>query len=129
MKKLFFIFVFIFVGCSRDIPTPAQRLESAQNIANPLQSKIFNTSTFDIFAYEDTSTCKEVMSVYIEGDGFSWITSSRLSNNPTPINPVALKLMSKDTSTCKVYLARPCQFIQNKMCNNSYWSSIGFLMK
>lgn len=128
MQKLFFILVFIFYGCSKDIPTPSQRYETAQLLAqnNNLKQHSFKTSLFNIFAYEKTSTCKEVMSIYIEGDGFSWVTSSMISENPTPINPLSLKLMIKDISTCKVYLARPCQYIRSSMCKNSYWSSHRF---
>ena len=127
MKKLLFIslFIFIFYGCSRNIPTPTQRYQTAQILAEEdgLKSHVFHNSKFDIFAYKKTSTCKDTMSIYIEGDGFAWLTSSLLSSNPTPLNPLALKLMTKDSSTCKVYLARPCQYVQNSTCKKAYWSS------
>lgn len=66
------------------------------------------------------------MRVYIEGDGFAWATRSRLSNDPTPINPIAAKLMLHDSSGCKAYLARPCQYQQAKQCDDRYWSSHRF---
>ena len=130
MKKsiLYITLIFIFMGCSRDIPTPTKRLHVAQDIANVnnLQSQVIKTSTFDIFSYQKLLTCKEVMSVYIEGDGFAWVTSSIISDNPTPINPMSLKLMAQDDSTCKVYLARPCQYTNDSTCKEKYWTSHRF---
>ena len=114
------------MGCSKNIPTPVQRLETASTLAQELNKQIFHTQTFDIFSYQKTLTCKDEMSVYIEGDGLAWITSSILSTDPTPLNPVALKLMVQDDATCKVYLARPCHYIQNKNCDKKYWSSHRF---
>jgi hypothetical protein len=131
MKNLLFIFIFIFAGCSSHILTPQERLDVATKLAqsNALKTRTFTTSTFDIYAYQKTFTCKYEMSVYIEGDGLSWITSSRISKNPTPFNPMALKLMVQDNSTCKIYLARPCQYVQNKLCDESYWTNARFSPK
>lgn len=66
------------------------------------------------------------MRVYFEGDGLSWVSRSRLSDNPTPINPLAAKLMMTDKNDCKVYLARPCQYTLDEKCSNVYWSSRRF---
>lgn len=66
------------------------------------------------------------MRIYIEGDGLSWVTRSRLSDDPTPINPLSAKLMFIDPSTCKAYIARPCQYTQEKGCNPQVWSSHRF---
>ena len=64
--------------------------------------------------------------VYIEGDGFAWRRNSVLSSDPTPKNPVALKLAARDPRAAVLYIARPCQFLdpQNlKTCPPGYWSS------
>ncbi len=130
MKNLLLLFVSIFfISCSRDIPTPVQRFETASNLAKDLNKEIFHTQTFDIFSYQKNLTCKDEMSVYIEGDGLAWITPSRISDNPTPLNPLALKLMVQDNSTCKIYLARPCQYVKSKMCSEQYWTNERFSPK
>lgn len=130
MKNLLLLFVSIFfISCSRDIPTPVQRFETASNLAKDLNKEIFHTQTFDIFSYQKNLTCKDEMSVYIEGDGLAWITPSRISDNPTPLNPLALKLMVQDNVTCKIYLARPCQYVQSKICNDRYWTNERFSPK
>lgn len=133
-KKIFiFTLSLLFLGCSKNIPTPKECLHVAENIAqkNSLHVKVYKTKNFDIFAYQtDLSTCKEKpLHVYIEGDGFAWVTSSTISDNPTPINPLGLKLMAKDSSTCKLYLARPCQYVQTSTCKEKMWTSHRFSNK
>ena len=56
----------------------------------------------------------------------SWINKRTISNDPTPINPLALKLMNEDKNSCKVYIARPCQFISSSLCESKYWTSHRF---
>ena len=48
--------------------------------------------------------------VYIEGDGYAWATTTDPSDDPTPINPLALRLAAVDDAPNVLYLARPCQF-------------------
>ena len=68
--------------------------------------------------------------VYIEGDGAAWINGSQVSPDPTPSNPLALKLAVIDAQTNPnkqiLYLARPCQFVHfshNPSCKSFYWST------
>lgn len=64
----------------------------------------------------------KVLRVYIEGDGLAWRTRRQLSDHPTPINPLALRLMLVDPSPDKLYIARPCQFVQTAFCQSRFWS-------
>ena len=71
----------------------------------------------------------DVLTVYIEGDGLAWIDSSTPSFDPTPLNPVALRLALRDPNTAVAYLARPCQYTaenERKNCNSRYWTSHRF---
>lgn len=64
--------------------------------------------------------------IYLEGDGFAWKTRYQPSKNPTPKNPLALKLAGLDTANLVGYLARPCQFVQLEQqpkCTTRYWTS------
>ncbi|MEO5330735.1 MAG: hypothetical protein H7839_01820 [Magnetococcus sp. YQC-5] len=63
--------------------------------------------------------------VYIEGDGLAWINRETLSPDPTPRDPVALRLMIQDPTPNALYLGRPCQYVggQDKGCNPVYWST------
>ena len=66
------------------------------------------------------------VAIYIEGDGHAWKQKHILSDDPTPIDPVALKLAAKDPAPAVLYIARPCQFLRPddlKKCNPKYWST------
>ena len=61
--------------------------------------------------------------VYIEGDGHAWKSRTRPSSDPTPLNPVALRMAQADTGTDAVlYLARPCQYVSDPQCNVHVWT-------
>ena len=67
-----------------------------------------------------------LLRLYIEGDGYAWITPTRPSGNPTPYNPVGLKLALADSSSNVVYLARPCQYTKPELdpaCNDFFWTA------
>jgi hypothetical protein len=130
MKLFFSITLFIlFYGCTSNIPTPEQRLNTALNTDNNLKINLIKTKTFTLFSLQQLSRkCKNI-NIYIEGDGLAWVTRSKISNNPTPINPVALKLMKHDNSPCKIYLARPCQYTNSSLCEKKYWTSGRFHSK
>jgi len=69
------------------------------------------------------------LTVYIEGDGLAWLSASRPSRDPTPLNPLALKLALRDPSGTAVYLARPCQFVSEedrRSCQRKYWTGQRF---
>lgn len=125
----FFTITLIFFGGCMSVPTPHIRQQTLDTIAleNHLTSKTIQTSLFSLYTLSDTSNCtNKEMRVYIEGDGLAWVTTSRLSDNPTPINPLAAKLMTLDSSKCKVYLARPCQYTKDNKCTERYWSNRRF---
>ncbi len=65
----------------------------------------------------------KVLRVYIEGDGLAWRTRRHLAAHPTPVNPLALRLMLVDPSPDKLYIARPCQFVQTDFCHPRFWST------
>jgi pimeloyl-ACP methyl ester carboxylesterase len=72
---------------------------------------------------EERATNGTVLRVYIEGDGLAWRTRRRLSAHPTPVNPLALRLMLADPFADKLYIARPCQYVQTEACDARFWSS------
>lgn len=47
--------------------------------------------------------------IYIEHDGLPWRTETAVSNDPTPRNPLMLRLMAQDPAY-SIYLGRPCYF-------------------
>lgn len=64
--------------------------------------------------------------VYIEGDGFAWKKKHIQSSDPTPRNPIALKMAAQDPGPSVLYIARPCQYLDaNEIadCHPKYWST------
>lgn len=64
--------------------------------------------------------------VYIEGDGNAWRSRSRISSDPTPDDPVALRLAMHDPNPEVLYLARPCQYVERRLisgCDPSLWTT------
>jgi pimeloyl-ACP methyl ester carboxylesterase len=83
--------------------------------------------TFTLFSLlKWTAPDQKTLVVYIEGDGKAWISRYKQSRNPTPVNPIAMRLAVKDSYPNVLYLARPCQYVaaeQVPQCQPQYWSS------
>jgi len=115
-------------GCVSKL-SPKVRQQTADTVAqagNLVQQKIA-TDDFLLTTYQrfDATADNKQMVVYIEGDGMAWISRDQLSSNPTPVQPIALKLASIDTNANVLYVARPCQYLwPQKMnrCSSRYWS-------
>ena len=56
--------------------------------------------------------------IYIEGDGRAYISKGQPSDDPTPVNPVALRLMLADKEAGAMYVARPCQWVKGPECKD-----------
>jgi dienelactone hydrolase len=115
-------------GCSYQ--SAIVRIENAEQQAKEYdwQRSVLETNSFELVSYVPTNTTKaEILTVYIEGDGFAWKNSHRASSDPTPHNPVALNLALKHPKGAAAYLARPCQYhidLDNTpLCTQSYWTN------
>lgn len=126
LKKIFcFCYILFLFGCTT----------STQQALNQAQSQGFREqaypieSSFTLTTYERLQGPAKNIHVYIEGDGHSWQNKYKLSSNPTPKHPLALKLALADPHSHVVYLARPCQYTplaKDLKCHPKYWSSHRF---
>ena len=110
------------------VPSPEQRREDIALLAQKesLQQQTIKTTTFNLYGYHaPLQNCSDIH-LYIEGDGLSWVSRNRISKDPTPIQPTGFALMLKDPKPCKMYIARPCQYVANAMCEKKYWTSHRF---
>ncbi|MBF0380188.1 MAG: alpha/beta hydrolase [Magnetococcales bacterium] len=117
---------FTFSGC-----VTLDRRQLARDVAHGggLQANIIKTDFFDIMSYGRFGRTNKALTVYIEGDGMAWINRHTLSKDPTPRDPLALKLAVLDPVANVAYLGRPCQYVeshQRRNCNSSYWSKARF---
>lgn len=67
---------------------------------------------------------RSTLHVYLEGDGRPWIGNRLISSDPTPANPMLLKLMAMDRAP-SIYLGRPCYhgFSSIPPCEPALWTS------
>lgn len=81
---------------------------------------------FEHVVYEQIADLDKTrrLHVYIEGDGVPWIGGRHPSPDPTPLNPLALRMMAMDRAPA-IYLGRPCYFGLATSTNCSYhdWTS------
>jgi len=94
-----------------------------------MQKQEIDTGSFLLTTYYKISDRQAPVSIYIEGDGFAWASSSRLSQNPTPKDAFTLQLAAEDSVRNIVYIARPCQYTdlaKDKICAPKYWSQSRF---
>ncbi|HXH54280.1 MAG TPA: alpha/beta hydrolase, partial [Gammaproteobacteria bacterium] len=119
-------------GCASQNQLPSGKVNhTADNIArlNHFKKQLIKTDPFTVTAFQKFQATNRNITIYIEGDGRTWVTRSKLSNDPTPKNPLALKLAVLDNSANVAYLARPCQYTPpalNPACNPLIWSDQRF---
>lgn len=131
-KKIYSLLLVLLLlsGCV-SIPSQTERNEHARKLTSD-RGWIASTIKTDDFSLQTYAPAKlqstKELTIYIEGDGIAWINQSTLSFNPTPANPLALKLALQDNKPA-AYLARPCQYVsfdQSPNCSQKYWSSHRF---
>ena len=124
-----FILSAVISGCAT-MPMFMDRSSRAEYIASKagFEKAYVRTSDFTLMTYQRLERPSENIRFYIEGDGRAWETKNRLSNDPTPSNPVALKLAAVDPSNNVIYIGRPGQFVPKgvSLCDSVYWSSRRF---
>ena len=129
MKNGFLIILLACISaCASNVPTVNQRIRLANQLAvqQGWHQEVYEDEGFDlaIFVPDDIKS-STVLTIYIEGDGLAWVGSSAASKDPTPSDPLALKLALKDTGPA-AYIARPCQYTMSVQCDARYWTSQRF---
>ncbi len=62
------------------------------------------------------------LTVYIAGDGRAWPAPHTPPKDPTPDNPIALRMALQDPGQAVACLARPCQYVTSPLCAPRYWT-------
>ena len=119
--------------CACALQSPEQRRLNATQIAAQAgwQRQLVSAAPFNLVAYRPAlfPALVTTLTVYIEGDGVAWINRSLVSLDPTPQDPIALKLALRDPSATAIYLARPCQYVDEQeaqACGLTWWTQQRF---
>lgn len=126
------------VGCVT-VPSPAERRGVADTLAaqHGWGAVMLPAGQFDLVAYLPANLPTYLppsldkanrLTIYLEGDGLAWITGTHLSSDPTPRDPLGLRLALAQPEGAAAYLARPCQYVEteHRQCASLYWSEQRF---
>ena len=127
MKKFIwpiFLISILLSGCSNTYDV-ASRVKNLEDIANQnnFQLQLVKGGDFILTTYQRITDRNLPFVFYIEGDGHLSERNTN-SDNPTPVNPMLLKLAAIDKRANIVYIARPCQYTpleMNQKCTSDYW--------
>ena len=89
-----------------------------------LEHAVIAGSAFEHTVFRKTGgTTGGRLHVYIDGDGTPWIDGNVMAIDPTPSDPLALRLMLLD-GTDSVYVGRPCYFGMSRSsnCEHDVWT-------
>ncbi len=81
---------------------------------------------FNLLAFERMGSPTAPVHLYIEGDGNAWLAGNMVSPDPTPLDPITLKIAIADPSPNVVYMGRICQYVTSPSCNPRFWTSHQF---
>ena len=119
----------LIMGCAT-IPVFMDRSSIADDIAGKAGfiKEYVKAGSFTLMTYQRLNKFSDKISIYIEGDGRAWETKHELSDDPTPSNPVALRLAVVDSADNVAYMARPGQYSPSGIldCDSKYWSGRRF---
>ena len=130
ISKFGLLAVLFLSGCIATT-LPYMRAETAKRIASPawMIKRDIAATPYLLKTYERIHERGGVANIYIEGDGEEFISPQEWENNPTPKNPIALHLASKDHAQNVIYIARPCQYnalISGEQCTHNIWKEDRF---
>jgi pimeloyl-ACP methyl ester carboxylesterase len=125
----FFLSTLAFSGCS----LPAFLVDGRDVAASIAKTHEWKALSFDGEAFVLKGYAKEGpgndLVVYIEGDGRAWINHRVPSDDPTPKDPLALRLAVMDPAPKVLYLGRPCQYTSPTSmgkCESRFWTTARF---
>lgn len=109
--------------------TAEQKLQNTRALAQKFgwQMQVIQGTAFDLVSFLPVRTTpSRSVVIFLEGDGSAWLTRYQPSSNPTPTDPIGLKLALHHPDNNAIYLARPCQYIQNAQCHAAVWTGQRF---
>ena len=114
-------------GCGQFFQPPREKAHTFA-ISHGWNPVHFNSNGFPLTGFmKRGAKTGGILRVYIEGDGFSWKNRYDLSKDPTPKDPVALRMAITDNGSNLFYLGRPCQYCKDiaeaPLCRPQYWST------
>lgn len=112
MQIKYIILSVMLAGCVTDWYAPGD-----------FKYQTINTKYFDIATYQKLTDNNSPIYIFIEGDGYAFDARGRPTHNPTPRGTTMRDIATKTNMPNVVYMARPCQFVSDKRCTKTDWTS------
>ncbi len=111
----------LLYGC---VVSPTERAEGLARRAGASMSLIHGTDFDHVVYSRGFDVNSATLHIYFSGDGTPWLHRTQIANDPTPRDPVALRLMLEDTSP-SIFLGRPCYSGTNDAlkCEAELWTN------
>lgn len=110
MKK-FLLILLLLCGC-RGVVVP-----------DAFSYKEIETDSYKLASWQKITDKKAPIRIYIEGDGYAFNHLGYPTTNPTPRGAFLRKIAFNDPNANIVYLARPCQFVEDARCSQKDWTT------
>ncbi len=116
----------LFASLSACVMPVSERINRAHALATAagLQPRVFDGS-LPLQGFYRAGEPGDTLYIFIEGDGYAWVSPSQPSRNPTPLAPLALQLAAADPASSLLYLGRPGQYLRPAV-SPRYWTSARF---
>lgn len=131
MSRLSLLLLCLLFSACMTLPSPVERRGVADTLARyqGWHSLTIPAGAFALVAYLPIAPAPaQRLTIYLEGDGLAWITGTQASSDPTPRDPLALRLALAQPEGAAAYLGRPCQYgdAEASRCPGRYWTSHRF---
>lgn len=115
------VLVGLLCGC---VVSPSERAEGLARRAGASVSVVHGTVFDHIVVSRGFDPNSATLHIYFSGDGTPWIHRTQIASDPTPRDPVALRLMLEDPSP-SIFLGRPCYSgtMDAPQCDGQLWTS------
>lgn len=126
--RYIFLLCFLLNACSTF--REQQPLQTTERLAKAQgwEELYLSATPFSLRSYlSPRSVSNGALTIYIEGDGSAWDRGQYPSEDPTPKDPIGLKLALAHPDGAVAYLARPCQYVADStLCKSKVWTSERF---
>ncbi len=108
MKKLFGLLFLLLTACATKVETPYG-----------FTYREITTKPYLLASWQKVTDVNAPVRIYIEGDGYAFNHAGQPTSNPTPKGRFMRDLAFNDPNPNVVYLARPCQYVEDEQCSYS----------
>lgn len=114
-------------GCAPDSLVPRGNKPAYLAEARGWTTTRLTTDPFVLMALLSPRTVGDGrLTIFLEGDGLAYLGTYRVSPDPTPTDPVALRLALAHPGGNVAWLARPCQYVTadfpQPACESRHWT-------